>query len=134
MRFSGLPWWLSGKEPAYQCRRCGFDSWLRKIPWRRKCQTIPVSLLGKSHGQRSLAGYNPWDCKESDRPQRLSMQAHEVLRKSFILKSDETKSKNFYSTIASKLGRMHPVLQENQVRMIKDASSLKQLILSIFFI
>ena len=29
----------SGKEPACQCRRCrrlGFNSWLRKIPWRRK--------------------------------------------------------------------------------------------------
>ena len=29
----------SGKESAYQCRRlkrCGFDPWLRKIPWRRR--------------------------------------------------------------------------------------------------
>ena len=28
----------SGKEPTCQCRRCkieGFDSWVRKIPWRR---------------------------------------------------------------------------------------------------
>ena len=25
-----------------------------------------VFLPGKSHGQRSLAGYSPWDCKESD--------------------------------------------------------------------
>ena len=24
----GRPWWLSGKEPACQCRRCGFDPWL----------------------------------------------------------------------------------------------------------
>ena len=23
-------------------------------------------LPGESHGQRSLAGYSPWDCKESD--------------------------------------------------------------------
>ena len=23
-------------------------------------------LLGESHGQRSLAGYSPWGCKESD--------------------------------------------------------------------
>jgi len=35
-----------------------FDSWARKIPWRRKWQTTPVFLLGKSHGQRSLAGYS----------------------------------------------------------------------------
>ena len=27
---------------------------------------IPVFLPGESHGQRSLAGYSPWGCKESD--------------------------------------------------------------------
>ena len=26
----------------------------------------PVFLLEKSHGQRSLTGYGPWGCKESD--------------------------------------------------------------------
>ena len=50
----GLPWWLGGKESTSQCRRCGFDSWVRKIPWRRKWQPTPVFLPGKSHGQRSL--------------------------------------------------------------------------------
>ena len=29
----GFPRWLSGKESACQCRRCEFDSWVRKIPW-----------------------------------------------------------------------------------------------------
>ena len=32
----GLSRWLSGKESACQCRRQGFDPWVRKIPWRRK--------------------------------------------------------------------------------------------------
>ena len=32
----GLPWWLNGKEPTCQCRRCRFDPWIMKIPWRRK--------------------------------------------------------------------------------------------------
>ena len=32
----GLPWWLSGKESACQCRRLRFNPWVRKIPWRRK--------------------------------------------------------------------------------------------------
>ena len=27
--------------------------------------------LGKSHGQRSLVGYSPWGCKESDTTERL---------------------------------------------------------------
>ena len=38
MRGSGLPRWQNGKEPAYQCtrhRRCRFDPWVGKIPWRR---------------------------------------------------------------------------------------------------
>ena len=52
-----LPWWLSGKESTCKCRRLKFDSWVRKIPWRRKWQPTIVFLPGKSHGQRSLAGY-----------------------------------------------------------------------------
>ena len=32
---------------------------IKKIPWRRKWQPVPVFLPGKSHGQRSLAGYSP---------------------------------------------------------------------------
>ena len=53
----GLPWWLSGKEPACQCRICGSHPWVGEISWRRKWQPIPIFLPGKSHGQRSLAGY-----------------------------------------------------------------------------
>ena len=40
--------WLSGKEPACQCKRLEFDSWVRKIPWRREWQPTPVFLPGKS--------------------------------------------------------------------------------------
>ena len=58
---------LSGKESACQCKTCGFNPWSRKIPWRRKWRPTPVLLPGKLHGQRSLAGYSPLGCKESDR-------------------------------------------------------------------
>ena len=34
-------------------------TWVTKIPWRRERQPTPVFLPGKSHGQRSLAGYSP---------------------------------------------------------------------------
>ena len=37
--------------------------------------TSPVFLLGESHEQRSLAGYSPWGCKESDTTEQLSMHA-----------------------------------------------------------
>ena len=58
-----LPRWLSGKESAYQCRRCQrcwFYPWVGKIPWRRALLSPPVFLPGESHGQRNLAGYSPW--------------------------------------------------------------------------
>ena len=61
-----LPKWLSGKESTYQYRRHRFNSWVRKIHWRRKWQPTPVLLPEKSHGQRSMAGYCPWGCKESN--------------------------------------------------------------------
>ena len=44
----------------------GFDLWVRKIPCRRIWQLTSGFLPGKFHGQRSLAGYSPWGCKESD--------------------------------------------------------------------
>ena len=37
-----------------------FDSWVGKIPWRRKWQSTPVFLPGKFHGQRILVGCSPW--------------------------------------------------------------------------
>ena len=59
----GLPWQPSGKESACQCRGHGFDSWVGKIPSRRKWQSTLVFFLGKSYGQRSLVGYSPWNRK-----------------------------------------------------------------------
>ena len=44
----GLPRWLSNKVSACQCRRCGFDPWVGKIPWRRKWKPTLVFLPGKS--------------------------------------------------------------------------------------
>ena len=55
-----LPRWLSDKESTCQCRRHRSHPWVQKIPWRRKLQPTPVFLSGKSHRQRSLAGYSPW--------------------------------------------------------------------------
>ena len=46
-------------ESSCQCRRCGFNPWAGKIPWRRKWQPTPVFLPGESQGQRSLAGDSP---------------------------------------------------------------------------
>ena len=40
----GFPGGTSGKESACQCRRPWFDSWVRKIPWRRDRLSTPVFL------------------------------------------------------------------------------------------
>ena len=42
-----------------RCKKCGFQPWIGKIPWRRKWQPTPVLMPGESHGQRSLAGCSP---------------------------------------------------------------------------
>ena len=57
-----------------QSRSLGWE-----IPWRRERQPISVSLPGKFHGQKSLAGYSPWVAEESDITERLRQQ--QILRK-----------------------------------------------------
>ena len=68
---SGLPWWLKTVKhlPAMQETQDRFPGW--EIPWRRKWRPTPVLLPGESHGRRSLVGYSPWSCKESDRTEGL---------------------------------------------------------------
>ena len=51
------------------------DTWVQSLVgkslWRRKWQPTPVFLPGKSHGWRSVVGYSPWGCKESDTTEQL---------------------------------------------------------------
>ena len=64
----GFPGGASGKEPTCQSRRhkrCEFNPWVRKLPWRRAWQPAPVFLPGESHGQRSLMGYGSQGHRES---------------------------------------------------------------------
>ena len=56
-----------------RCGRHGFDPGVGKIDWRREWVPSPVFLPGESHGQRSLAGYSPWDCKEADTTEWLTL-------------------------------------------------------------
>ena len=67
-----------------QCRRHGFDPWVRKIPWRRTWQTSPVFLPGKSHKQRSLAGYRLWSHKELGVTEQLNNNNSKALRLNLI--------------------------------------------------
>ena len=50
-----LPGGSDGKESV-----CNSGDLVGKVPWRRKWESTPVFLPGKSHKQRSLAGYRTW--------------------------------------------------------------------------
>ena len=70
----GTVLWFCGKSSLlfYRC--------ILKSIWRRKWQLTPVFLPGKSHGQRSLAGYSPCDCKESGMTEHACACACECAR------------------------------------------------------
>ena len=57
---SGLPWWLRQQRIHLQCRRPGFDPWIKKVPWRRAWQPTPAFLPENPNGERSLAGCSSW--------------------------------------------------------------------------
>ena len=55
----GLPRWLGGKESACNAG----DALGRTDPLEKEIATTAVVLPGKSHRQRSLAGYSSWSGK-----------------------------------------------------------------------
>ena len=61
----GFPGGSDSKESACnagdQVQSLGLEALLEK-----GIQPTPVFLPGEFHGQRSLASYSPWGCKESD--------------------------------------------------------------------
>ena len=58
----GLPWWLSGKESACQCRRHRFNPWTGKIPYTVAQLSSSLNYWGESHSvmSDSLQPYSPW--------------------------------------------------------------------------
>ena len=52
----GFPGGASGKnktKPTCQCRRCRFDSWVLKLPWRKVWQPLQYSCLENPMGRRT---------------------------------------------------------------------------------
>ena len=49
------------------------NPWVRKISWRSEQLPTPVFLPGEPHEQGSQVGYSPWNCKELDMTEQLSM-------------------------------------------------------------
>ena len=65
IRSAGLPRWLGGKESTCQCKTQ--EAWVPSLGQEdlleQEWQPTLVCLPGKSHRQRSLAGYSPWGQK-----------------------------------------------------------------------
>ena len=55
------------KESACSAGDLGWED-----PMEKGMATHSVFLPGEFHGQRSLASYSPWDCKESDMTEQLT--------------------------------------------------------------
>ena len=57
----------------------GFNPWVGKSPWRREWLPTLAFLPGEFHGQRSLVGYSPWGCKESDKTEQQTLHLANIL-------------------------------------------------------
>ena len=54
-------------------RETQIQSLIWEDPWRRDWLPTLAFLPGEFHGQRNLAGYFPWDLKELDTTERLTV-------------------------------------------------------------
>ena len=79
--------------------------------WRRKWQPTPVVLLGESHGQRSLVGYSPRGCKESDTTDWLNNNNKRVWA-GFPGGSDSKESASKAGDLVWSLGHGRPMEKE----------------------
>ena len=64
----GFPGGSDGKESACNAGNLGLIPGLGRSPGGGHGNPLQYSCLENPHGQRSLAGYSPWGCKESDSP------------------------------------------------------------------
>ena len=55
-----------GKESACNVGNLGSLPGLGRSPGEGNGNPLQYSCMENSHGQRSLMGYSPWGCKESD--------------------------------------------------------------------
>ena len=74
--FLGFPGGSDVKESVYSMRDLGSISGAGRSPGGGHGNSFQYSCLENPHGQRSLAGYIPWSCKESDTTEHLRTPQH----------------------------------------------------------
>ena len=72
----GFPVGSVVESPPANARDAVSIPWSEQTPWSRKWQSTPVFLPENVYGQRNLAGNSPWNHKELDMTEQLSMQTH----------------------------------------------------------
>ena len=83
VQFSG--WWFffvfsaSLVAQMVKCLPAMRKTWVPSLgqedPLEKEMATTPVLLPGESHGQKILVAYTPWDGKESDMTEQLTLSS-----------------------------------------------------------
>ena len=76
-----LPWWFGGKESTCNAGDTGLILGLGRLPGEGNGKPLQYFCPWKSHGQRSLMAYSPWDCKRGghDLATKQRCRAHWIL-------------------------------------------------------
>ena len=80
----GFPGSSAGKEFSCNAKDLGLIPGLGRSPGGGHGNPLQYSCPENPHGQRSLAGYSPWGCKELDMTEQLST-AYRETPKPYIL-------------------------------------------------
>ena len=90
-KYWGFPGGSDGKESACNAGDPGSIPGSGRSPGEENGNPTPVFFPGKSHGQRSLEGYSPWGCKESDMTEQTTLKYYLVMMR--------VGNKSFHQTI-----------------------------------
>ena len=82
----GFPGGSASKESACNIGDPGLIPGLGRSPEKRNGYPLQYFCLENPHGQRSLAGYSPWGCKETNMTEKLTL---DFSQRCFIVFSDK---------------------------------------------
>ena len=86
-----------------------------RFPWRRAWEPTPVLLPGESHGQRSLAGYSPRGCRESDMTEATQYTRRQYEINMRIGKKEQTQTSLQFPSLAASGSHLLPPLSSHRV-------------------
>ena len=72
----GFPGSSAGKEFAYNAGDSGSIPGSGRSPGGDHGNPLQYSCLENPHGQRSVASYSPWGCKDLDMTEQLNIAQH----------------------------------------------------------